>query len=303
MPQLRSRRKKRNSSKQNNKLDGYLTSHDSRSGAGEQEQTNKMAEGNSAPIESQINIKIEAVQATLTQALEDLKSTISTQIASDDVVAGKAKLNNFIMETEKSLEFNHGIVQQNVTLIKKLESENQDLKAEIQRLDKMYLEQNKLITEVKRKLGVKVLNLERYSRDFNLRFDGIEESTNENCREVIAQKIKEYILYPGNECEILELVENARRTGSKVESKASNQKKCRQLIAKCYSRPIRREIAKAARVSVNKDRNNPFSIYEDMPKEDYQLKRRAHRNISSKLIKMVKRLDSGKEICGLTVNW
>ena len=66
MPQLRSRRKKRNSSKQNNKLDGYLTSHDSRSGAGEQEQTNKMAEGNSAPIESQINIKIEAVQATLT---------------------------------------------------------------------------------------------------------------------------------------------------------------------------------------------------------------------------------------------
>ena len=89
-----------------------MTSHDSCSGVREQEQTNKMAEGNSAPIESQINIKIEAVQATLTQALDDLKSSISTQIASisDDVVAGNVKLNNFIMETEKSLEFNHGIV-------------------------------------------------------------------------------------------------------------------------------------------------------------------------------------------------
>ena len=268
MPQLRSRRKKRNSSKQNNKLDGYLTSHDSRSGAGEQEQTNKMAEGNSAPIESQINIKIEAVQATLTQALEDLKSTISTQIASisDDVVAGNAKLDNFIMETEKSLEFNHGIVQQNVTLIKKLESENQDLKAEIQKLDKMYLKQNKLITEVERKLGVKVLNLERYSPDFNLRFDGIEESTNENCRELIAQKIKEYNLYPGNECEILELIENAHRTGSKVESKASNQKKCRQIIAKCYSRPIRREIAKQLEVQLIKIEITPSSLPARHPK-------------------------------------
>ena len=181
---------------------------------------------------------------------------------------------------EKSIEFSQGISSDNTKRTMHLEKENLDLKNSIQILEKQCMDQKNSMLNLEKNLNVKILNLERYSREFNIRFVGIPEKDNENCHNIIAKKIREENLYPGDENEILGLIENAHRTGSKSPTGGQDKKKTtRQIIDKFFSRPVKNSIMKAARASVNRNRNTSFMAYEDLPREDYQLKKKAQKQM------------------------
>ena len=69
-----------------------------------------------------------------------------------------------------------------------LEAENKDLLERFCKLEKMYQDQSKIVKDMEKILGAKILNLERYSREFNLRFGGVQETDQEDCRELNAEQ-------------------------------------------------------------------------------------------------------------------
>ena len=99
------------------------------------------------------------------------------------------------------------------------------------RVDKLEDEVSKLATNVNQAYE-RLLSLERYSRDFNLRFYNIPEDSNENCIE----KLK---IILSNDLGIKPVIENAHRIGG-PRTGASNDP--RPVIAKFLYRPERLQV-------------------------------------------------------------
>ena len=291
MPKLRSSRKDKTTEPHSNKLDKYL----GKKSDGDNEK-NKMADSQPDKHETgppkisrigidKIEIQINSVQQTLTDALDNLKESIKIQISGlkNEIEQVDKKCDKIVSESlvdlQKGVEFSQGIAGDNTKRIMQLEAENKDLLERFCNLEKMYQDQSKIVKDMEKILSAKILNLERYSREFNLRFGGVQETDQEDCRELIAEHIVKNKLFPGNKAEILSCIENAHRTGSQPKNSAREAKQ-RQIIAKFYSRPTRNSIVRAARKSVNKDRTVSFSVYEDLPQEDYLLKRNAQKQMN-----------------------
>ena len=99
------------------------------------------------------------------------------------------------------------------------------------------------------------LHLERYSRDFNLRFLNIPEEQEEDCVEKLQTILYDLLGYQAN-------IENAHRTGRKRPGKP------RHIIAKFLYRPERRKV-----FTNRKNLGNNVWIVEDMIKEDVDKKK------------------------------
>ena len=205
MPKTRSQRKKHQSGAQVHNLDKYLSVIDV---PGSIAGVNKMAAEQiseavdeeiqaSLSIESSIETRIEewidAVQETLLKALNELKESLKIQITghSNQIANLDTKCEKIVPALEKSIEFSQGISSDNTKRIMHLEKENLDLKNSIQILEKQCMDQKNSMLNLEKNLNVKILNLERYSREFNIRFVGIPEKDNENCHNIIAKKIRE----------------------------------------------------------------------------------------------------------------
>ncbi|XP_071943437.1 uncharacterized protein [Antedon mediterranea] len=114
----------------------------------------------------------------------------------------------------------------------------------------------------------KILNLERYSRSFNLRFGGITEEPNEDA----TKKIKELLNKTLNLNDIV--IETAHRTGKP----STISGKPRHIIVKFIYRPQRFEVLRRAK-SIMK--NSEMFVLEDMPVADI-IKKRGLREVMKK---------------------
>lgn len=103
----------------------------------------------------------------------------------------------------------------------------------------------------------RLLNQERYSGEFNLRFGGISEKADENCMNIINSVITKDLGIQNVQ------VENAHRVGKKREGQT------RHVIAKFILRPQRRQVLTTAK-SVLKDKDT--FVTEDLIPEDRQKK-------------------------------
>ena len=103
-----------------------------------------------------------------------------------------------------------------------------------------------------------VTGLERYTRSFNARFVGVDESEGENCRDTVHELLSTHLDIDD------EVLENAHRIGPKKPGTP------RHIIARFFSRAKRREAIIASR-SVNPA---PFRIIDDLCKSDADEKKR-----------------------------
>ena len=99
------------------------------------------------------------------------------------------------------------------------------------------------------------LHLERYSRDFNLRFLNIPEEQEEDCVEKLQNILYDTLGYQAN-------IENAHRTGRRRSGKP------RHIIAKFLYRPERRKVFTKRKIL-----GENVWIIEDMIKEDVDKKK------------------------------
>ena len=76
---------------------------------------------------------------------------------------------------------------------------------------------------------------DRHSRSFNVRFQGISEKKDENCRDIIEQLLQRKFVTAGG------AIENAHRSGMQGGNQA------RQVISRFYSRATRLDVMRAAR--------------------------------------------------------
>ena len=103
----------------------------------------------------------------------------------------------------------------------------------------------------------RLLSLERYSRDFNLRFYNIPEDSNENCIE----KLKTIL---SNDLGIKPVIENAHRIGG-PRTGASNDPG--PVIAKFLYRPERLQVVQNKRSLKNRVKISDDLIWEDRQKK------------------------------------
>ena len=128
--------------------------------------------------------------------------------------------------------------------------------------------------EIKKRLE----NLERYSRDFNIRVFGVNEDEGEECMTIIT----DFITSLGFEDATAE-VENAHRTGKKRDDKP------RPIIIKLYSRPFKRKLLQAAKSADGKAILQGVRIVEDFTPSDFNARKKA-------LPLMKQAYDEGKKV-------
>ena len=128
----------------------------------------------------------------------------------------------------------------------KFDTLNGEVHVAMTRVDKLEDEVSKLATNVNQAYE-RLLSLERYSRDFNLRFYNIPEDSNENCIE----KLKTIL---SNDLGIKPVIENAHRIGG-PRTGASNDP--RPVIAKFLYQSINQSFILTRYV---KELKNSFKI-------------------------------------------
>ena len=110
-------------------------------------------------------------------------------------------------------------------------------------------------------LKEKIDNLERFSRDFNIRLLGVNEDEGEDCMDIIL----DYITSLGFESASME-VENVHRIG---------KNKPRPIIAKLYSRPFKRKLLQVAKSAEGKEKLNGVRFVEDFIASDFVIRKKA----------------------------
>lgn len=113
-----------------------------------------------------------------------------------------------------------------------------------------------------RNLRKKVENLERYSRDFNIRILGVNETQGEDCLAISM----DFISSLGFEDAVAE-VENAHRTGKIRDDKP------RHIIAKLYSRPFKKELIKVSKCEDGKATLGGARYVEDFSPSDFETRK------------------------------
>ena len=160
-----------------------------------------------------------------------------------------------VTELEKSVEFAHTATTTNKTKLDEHET----------RLKEVEKQLGALATQ-NRTLETQILNLERHSREFNVRINGTKPKEDEDCRLVVANIIVDNGWSDLPVGEVGNMLENAHRTGKPKDSGE------RQLIARFYCRPDRNAILRAAR---KKWTAGGPKIFPDMVKQDFDLKKKA----------------------------
>ena len=107
------------------------------------------------------------------------------------------------------------------------------------------------------------MNLERYSRDYNI--ISVEEEEGEDCITILLN----YLTMLGFQ-DVSAEVENAHRTGKRNESRRP-----RHIIAKLYSRPFKRRLLQIAKTPDKKGMLNGVRFVEDFTHNDFEPRKKA----------------------------
>ena len=192
------------------------------------------------------------------------------QIISDELATFKnttdarlAKIENIISKIDE--------IDQLKPKVEKLEEDVGGLNTTLNETEKSFQECN---MELKKR----VERLERYSRDFNIRVLGVAEEDGENCFTIR----QNYLTPLGFQDDIGE-IENVHRTGKKQDGKP------RQIIAKLYGRPFKREFLRVAKKPENKKALNGIRFVEDFTPYDFETRKKA-------LPIMKEAFDNGKKV-------
>lgn len=130
--------------------------------------------------------------------------------------------------------------------------------------------QVELLSSENKQLKERVLNGERYSRDFNLRFGGIPETAGEDCIKLVNNVISKDLKLTNNID-----IENAHRVGKRQEGKP------RHIIVKFLLRPERKIVLFTSKTAL---KNNNMFITEDLILED-RIRKTQLRGLMDKLYK------------------
>ena len=207
-------------------------------------------------------------QSSIKKVISEFKSMMIEEMdgIKDELQSNIVKL----ADLKESLEFSQTQIDNQKQKMIELQSEKTRLEKEVQELRSLDLQRCDEILRLEQKLYQKILDLERYSRTYNIRIIGIPEENNENCMDLVAQTIFDNKLIPGKSIDqITDLVENAHRTGKKTSTGS------RQIIAKILRRPARNMIVRAAKSKLNRKSGAVIKIFEDLIKEDFVKKKAA----------------------------
>ena len=203
---------------------------------------------------------IEAMGAKLGNQIQELRTSVKA-----DMVDLKNEMTNLqtkcgentgkIQELERSVEFAHGEINT-------VKEDAKELWAKIRGLEREAQTQ----FEEGRKVGEKVHDLERRSREYNFRVMGLKDSVRENCLDTVAELLKESLWAKGSKEEILENIEVAHRTGK------PRPRVPRQMIVRCTTRRFRNAVVRAAKQNRRRDK---IVLFEDLTQRDYQARQKA----------------------------
>ena len=139
---------------------------------------------------------------------------------------------------EHSLDYTQTEVDEIKKELALVKQENAQMKETIAEFKSGSTNKDLVIKKLEETLTNKILNIERYTREFKIRLNGIGEKSGENSKKIVAQKICELNLLGEDlvELEIMLQIEIAHRTGRHP------RKGHRHFIARLYSRPKRNEL-------------------------------------------------------------
>ena len=252
----------------------------------------KMADGGSPKEQASVDLELESgsssinnlvlmvnnFKSEMSKTLDEFQTKLFVELneLKGDVKANNEKCNENnrkLRELEKSLDFTQNQCDSEKTRVTSLERENIKLQAEIH----SYQQELQLCEDKLKRLedyvSSKLIEMERHSREYNLRLLGVKEEKNENCLELLTEQIQK--IFPEKSVvEIKHTIENAHRTGKAIPNRD------RHIIAKLHSRPIRNEILRKAKISLNKENQGVIRIIEDLTKTDYELKKKANKQMN-----------------------
>ena len=193
--------------------------------------------------------------------IEHVMSAIS-QLRTELTVSIKETKNEIIEELSNQYEGRLTDIQTSLELahhkIQDLEKENANLQSKLKvEIDSNQLMENKMI-----QLTADILNVKRYTREFNVRVYTIKEEKNENCRMKLVDFIQRNNLLPGKDKQaVSHMLEYVHRTGKREKGKS------RHIIARLHSREVRNTLVQNGK---RKGPNGNNLVAEDFTKEDYQ---------------------------------
>lgn len=190
-------------------------------------------------------------KASLTKEIKELVKQMQQDIYSKlhQMEENTSAMKDMMHSFQTSLEFTQKQLEDLNVLKDKLENEVIDLRKKFDDLEE------------------NINNLERYSRSFNLRFNGIPESDDgdEDCIKLVGNVLQSLGIEDG-----CKEIENAHRTG-RVNSKFSG----RQIIAKFFRRPLRMAVLKATRGQNAKESLGKVRVMEDFTPVDFLKRKKA----------------------------
>ena len=177
------------------------------------------------------------VKDEISEQVNELRKHITSQM--DDL---RDNFNRKIADIEESVQFAHSSVAELRTdMNEKVQHSKEELGGLIEALEE------------------KINSLERHSRSYNVRINGVPEMQAENCFNIVAD-LMEKIGFGDAAAEI----ENTHRTGKK------DPKRPRQIIAKFHSRPFRNRVIYTAKRRRESDSSFKLRIVEDFTKADFK---------------------------------
>ena len=132
-------------------------------------------------------------------------------------------------------------------------------------LDKKTQDLERLSQKNNQDLFLRIMNLERYSRDYKIKIIGVEEEEGEDCITILLN----YLTMLGFQ-DVSAEVENAHRTGKRNENGRP-----RHIIAKLYSRPFKRKLLQIAKTPDKKAMLNGVRFVEDFTHNDFEVRKKA----------------------------
>ena len=233
--------------------------------------------------EFNITALFDSFKSQITESLEQLSQKINAQLddISHELIIRKNKhslLQNNVLDLRQSLEFTHKELDEANAKITCMTQEKKRLESTIIEMKNDLAQRDKEVKDLYNKTYSKILNIERYTRDYNVRLVGIEETPKEDAKKVIAKYISKHALLGDQkqETDILKDIEIAHRTGKRPKNGH------RHIIARFYSRPQRNDLLRMFRTVKDKSQQSlGYYFTADMPQEDYEMKRKARNQMKT----------------------
>ena len=230
----------------------------------ESEQSKKQIYPKEKVVNESKSVNMAAAAADLLQELKSMRAELKGHITklSDE-------LKDFQRNTNERLSKIESIMSK-VDEIDGIKSKQQELEGDVESIKEslnfvnINTEEVENLRKSNEELKKKVEHLERYSRDFNIRILGVNETQGEDCLAITM----DFISSLGFE-DAAAKVENAHRMGKKRDNKP------RHIIAKLYSRPFKKKVIQVSKSEDGKATLGGARIVEDFSPGDFETRKKA----------------------------